>query len=143
MLSLTRVLEANVFDEFLPELEVAYIANYNTVAPNGYNLTSGGDKHKKLSDETRRKISESQRGENHPNFSKSLSVETRRKISESQRGEKNHNFGKKHSEVHRRKISEALKDEKNHFYGKTHSAETRRKISEAQKGKNLSVETAS
>ena len=27
----------------LPDLEVAYIANYNTVAPSGYNLDSGGD----------------------------------------------------------------------------------------------------
>ena len=38
-----EILEANVFDEFLPDLEVAYIANYNTVAPHGYNLTYGGE----------------------------------------------------------------------------------------------------
>lgn len=38
-----EILEANVFDEFLPDLEVAYIAKHNTVAPNGYNLTYGGE----------------------------------------------------------------------------------------------------
>ena len=37
-----EVLEANVFDEFLPDLEVAYIAEFNTFVPNGYNLTRGG-----------------------------------------------------------------------------------------------------
>ena len=48
-----EILEENVFDEFLPDLEVAYIANFNTVVPNGYNLTSGGEVAKTLSDETR------------------------------------------------------------------------------------------
>ena len=133
-----EVLEENVFDEFLPELEVAYIANYNTVAPNGYNLTSGGEVAKTLSAETRRKIGEAGKGRNHSiearrkmskaRKGKTLSAEHRSKISEALKG-------KTRSEEHCRKLSEARKGEKHYFYGKTHSAETRRKIGEAQKGK--------
>ena len=96
-----EVLEANVFPELLPDLEVAYIANHNTIAPHGYNLNSGGDlaipseetRHK-LSElakrrthlpETRRKLSEYFRGENHPHFGKPRPEETRRKISQAKR----------------------------------------------------------
>lgn len=124
-----EILEANVFDEFLPDLEVAYIANYNTVHPHGYNLTSGGD-HATHSAETRRKISEAMSGEKNPNFGKPMSDEQRKKISESMIGQKR----KPLSAETRRKISESNK-------GKTMSAEVRRKMSEAQKGKSLSVET--
>ena len=108
-----EILEANVFDEFLPDLEVAYIANFNTVRPNGYNLTYGGEA-AIPSEETRRKLSELNKGKKH-------SAETRRKMSESQ-------TGRKHTPETRRKISEANK-------GKERSAEHRRKLSEANKGK--------
>ena len=118
-----EILEANVFDEFLPDLEVAYIANYNTVVPNGYNLDSGGS-HAIPSEETRRKISEGNKG-------KRLSAETRRKISEG-------NKGKVISEETRRKLSETHKKP---LLGKRLSAETRRKISEGNKGKVISEET--
>ena len=117
-----EVLEANVFDEFLPDLEIAYIAKINTVAPHGYNLTSGGEKSKKFSEDTRRKMSQARKG-------KKSSVETIRKMS----GENNPNFGKPRSAKTRRKISEAQK-------GKIISAETRRKLSEVNKGKKLSEE---
>ena len=122
-----EILEADVFDEFLPDLEVAYIAHYNTVAPHGYNLTSGGDGHKMLSAETRRRISEAHKGKRH-------SEATRRKLSELNKGENHHFFGKTFSAEHRRKLSEAMK-------GKTLSEETRRKISEAGKGRKPSTET--
>ena len=97
------------------------------------NLTDGGDGTVGwiVSDETRRKISEAQKGEKHPMFGKTPSEETRRKISESGKGktgEKSNRFGKTHSEETRRKMSETAK-------GKTFSDETRRKISEAGKGK--------
>ena len=140
-----EILEANVFDEFLPDLEVAYIANFNTVRPHGYNLTSGGD-HAIPSEETRRKISEAQKnrtfseqhrrknseaksGKNNPNFGKPRSAETRRKISEAQKG-------KKLSAEHIRKLSEAHKGKKL----PPRSTEHCRKISEANKGKMLSIE---
>ena len=142
-----EILEANVFDEFLPDLEVAYIANYNTVAPHGYNLDSGGShaipsestrrKMSKaqtgriISEETRRKISEANKNpseETRRKLSeagkrKTFSAETRRKLSEAAKGQKNPNFGKK--------------GEKSPNFGKKHSDETRRKISEAQIGKKV------
>ena len=153
-----EVLEENVFDEFLPDLEVAYIANYNTVAPHGYNLTYGGDHkvpsedtrrkmseaHKNPSAETRRKMSEAHKGkklsEEHrrkiseAGKGRKHSAETRRKMSKARKGEKNPNFGKSPSAETQRRLSEIRK-------GKKHSAETRRKISEAHKGKTFSAET--
>ena len=128
-----EVLEANVFDEFLPDLEIAYIAKINTVAPHGYNLTSGGEKSKDVSPETRRKMSEAKKGRKR----KPYSSETRRKISESKKGENNPNFGKSPSVETRRKIS----GENNIFFGQTHSIETRRKISESKKGRKHSAES--
>ena len=75
---------------------------------------------KNRSEETRRKISEANKG-------KIVSEETRRKLSEAQKG-------KPHSEETKRKMSETKKGESNHFFGKKHSEETKRKISEAGKG---------
>ena len=117
-----EILEENVFDVFLPDLEVAYIANFNTVAPDGYNLNSGGD-HPKHSEETRRKMSEARKG-------KTPSVETRRKLSEAHKG-------RIFSEEHRQKLSETAKSRK----GIIPSAETRQKMSKAQKGRKHSQET--
>ena len=78
-----------------------------------------------MSDETRRKISESLKGKQH-------SEERRKKISESLKG-------KQHSEERRKKISESLKGNQN-MKGKHHSADTCKKISEANKGRHLSEE---
>ena len=58
-----------------------------------------------LSDETRKKKSESISGENNPMFGKHPSEETRKKKSESQYGENNPFFGKHHTEETRIKMS--------------------------------------
>ena len=63
-----------------------------------------------------------------------LSEETRRKMSESRSGEKNPFFGKNHSEASRIKMSERKKGENHPMFGKKRSEETRRRISEAKKG---------
>lgn len=97
--------------------EVYWIKFYNSLSPNGYNLETGGNKNHIVSEETRRKIIEANKGRKH-------SEETKRKMSESL---------KHPSEETRRKISEALKNRK-------WSEESRRKISEAHKGKKLSEE---
>lgn len=78
------------------------------------------------SDETRKKISESQKDENGPFYGKhhsdearrkisesmkgrTISAETRKKLSELRKGKVPWNKGKKLSEEHRRKIAESLK----------------------------------
>ena len=139
-----EILEQNVFPDLLPSLEVSYIAKLNTVAPHGYNLTTGGDGGKVPCEETRKKMSKSQKGRKHTEV-------TKRKISEKNKGEKNPNYNKTASEETRRKMSrrrkgrklsqktrqemsERQKGEKNHFYGKNLSKEHKRKLSEANTG---------
>jgi group I intron endonuclease len=48
------------------ELEIFYIKTYNTLVPNGYNLETGGNKNKFLSEETKKKMSLSRIG--HPSY---------------------------------------------------------------------------
>ncbi len=48
--------------EELSELEKKYILEYNSLSPNGYNLTSGGNNRFIVSEESRKKISLSQKG---------------------------------------------------------------------------------
>jgi len=62
----------------LNEKEIHYIKLYNSLSPNGYNLTTGGD-NKRLSDETKNKISNSNKG-------KKASEETRKRLSDSHKG---------------------------------------------------------
>ena len=88
----------------------------------GTTWISGGDTHKKLSDEARRKLSEAHKG-------KKLSDETRRKMSEAHKSRKR----KPHSAETRRKIGEAHKGKKR----PQRSEEYRRKLSEAHRGKKI------
>ena len=125
-----EILEDNVFPALLPDLEVAYIAKFETVAPLGYNLTTGGEIGKTPSEETRRKMSEGLKGKNNPNYGKPCSEETRQKISETHKANPNRAFlGKNHSLETRRNLSEMNK-------GKKLSPETKHKLSEAGKGKS-------
>ena len=137
-----EILHDGIIPEFLDTFEVEAIAKFNTIAPQGYNLTAGGEGGSR-SEETKRKISRSKKGENHPMFGKPPTKgflgkrhtpETCRKISEATTGEKNHRYGKlapnrgkPHSAKTRRKISEARK-------GKKHSEEAKRKMSGSKKG---------
>ena len=79
-------------------------------------------------EETKRKMSESQKG-------KHLSEETRKKVSEAKKGCKVWNKGRPFSEETRKKMSESQKGERNPRYGKHLSEEQKRKISEACKGR--------
>lgn len=95
----------------------------------------------KLSEETRRRISESLKG-NTSRKGKIPSEETRRKMSESRKGEKNAFFGKTHSEETMKKLYKSgtlfKKGMTPWNKGKTGlklSEETRKKMSEAKKGK--------
>lgn len=135
------------------ELEKKYIARYRSVYGElCVNIADGGcggcGKHspetiekiraahlgRKLSEETKRKLSEAVSGEKHPFFGKHRSEETKRKMSEARKGEKNHMYGKHLSDETKRKLSEANK-------GKRLSEEHREKLSISHKGKRLSEET--
>lgn len=81
---------------------------------------------KHLSDEHKKKISESHSGENNPNYGKHLSEEVIEKIRKS-------NKGKIRSEETRKRISESKKGvfagSNNPFYGKSHTDEVRSLLS--------------
>jgi group I intron endonuclease len=87
---------ANHFEEF-------YIKRFGTVVPNGYNLASGGGVFAHC-EESKKRMSDAIKGENHPFFGKFGSdhpsygmkhtPESKAKMSESRKGENNHNFGK-------------------------------------------------
>ena len=123
--------------------EQYYIEVFDTLYPNGYNLTEGGDggvaceetrkkmsevhKGKKLSEETKKKLSEAHSGEKHPMFGKHHSEESKKKMSESRKGIPAPNKGVSMSEETKKKLSEAIKEK---FI---YDEEYRRKISEAHK----------
>ena len=100
--------------EELNDREIFWISHFNSLHPNGYNKTSGGSSIMIVSDETRKKISEANKG-------RPLSEATKKKISEANKK----SSGPKTDE-HKKKISEAKK-------GSKHSEETKRKMSEAHK----------
>lgn len=105
---------------------------------------------KKHTEESRRKISESNKGkkrtkEQKERISKALkrrevtwtvSEETRRKRSEDFKGEKNPNYGKHPSEETRKKMSEAKLGKPGNRLGSHPSEETKRKISNSLKKEN-------
>ena len=105
-------------------------------------------KGKKVTTETRRKMSKShkgiQSGENHPMFGKPSSmrgkkhsVETKTKMSKKKKGKNtgidNHFYGKKHSAETKEKMSKAHKGRSSPMEGRKHTPETRAKMSESQK----------
>ena len=111
--------ECNI--DLLDERECYYIALYDTNNREcGYNIESGGNKNKTLSDETKNKLRLS-------NLGKTLPDEVKYKISKA-------NKGKKISDEQRKFLSD--------FHtGLRHSAETKLKIGISSRKENLSKET--
>lgn len=106
-------------------LEIELIREWDTTnRSKGYNITKGGEGTKGWvpSDETRRKISEANKGKNNYWYGKHHSEETKKKMSKASKG-------KSKSEEHKKKLSEANK-------GQKHTQERRKKIREACSGKN-------
>ena len=66
------------------------------------------------------------------------SEETKKKMSESQRGDKNSMFGKHHSEESKQLIREANQGKNSYWYGKKRTEETKQKISKSKTGTILS-----
>jgi group I intron endonuclease len=73
--------------EDLNNAEEYYIQWYNTLAPNGYNISLGGANSGKMNEETKQKISIATKG-------KKKSPEMRAKLSASKMGAKHNMFGK-------------------------------------------------
>lgn len=84
-------------------IEVSLIHYYKSTNPKyGYNVSEGGDI---VSEETRKKISEANKGANNPNYGK--------------RGAETSMYGRTHTEEAKAKISEANSGVNNYLYGKT------------------------
>ena len=126
-------------EDMLDEIEIKYIDLYDS-CNKGYNIESGGNKNKCLSDETKQKIREVHIG-------KIIPDDVRQKMSKSRTGKNNGMYGKHHSDESKRKISAAKKGMPGHTQtdyqkerarianlGKVVSEETRNKISQANKG---------
>ncbi len=93
-----EILAENLTSDEANELEVKYIMEYDTLAPSGYNLTTGG-LNQQPSDETKRRLSEAKIGKPRQPFTaehkqkismalsdKPRSSETRKKIASSKLG---------------------------------------------------------
>jgi hypothetical protein len=135
--------------EFFPTKQEAfnaqerYIKEYNTLTPNGYNISPKGGHNVKgcIAEETRKKISVSHIG-------KKDSIETRRKKSESRKGKSPGNKGKHISKQHSLQISKKLKGRKREkpwpskgktyveLYGEEKANNISLKLSNSLKGKN-------
>ena len=127
-------------EDVLDELEVKYIELYSSCV-RGYNIESGGNKNKHLSEETKQLLREAHIG-------RKMSEETIQKMSDARIGDKNPMYGKTHTEEARKKISEAHKGKPGHptteetkelirkaNIGKPKSEETKKKISKAAMGR--------
>lgn len=118
-----------------------YIIQYNTLVPNGYNISpkGGHDVLGSVSELTKQKISKKQKGrkltEEHKQKLKGpKSNEHKQSLKENHAdisGEKNPMYGKKHSKETKQKLSAKASlrtGSKNSFFGKHHSKETIDKI---------------
>ncbi len=65
--------------------------------------------------------------------SPTISESTRKKLGESNKGKKNPNYGKTHSAKTKQKMSEALSGENNPMFGRTLSEESRKKMSDSRR----------
>jgi len=116
----------------LNKLETFYIRKFDSMH-NGYNCNEGGDSPGAICEETKRKISEANKGCKNGMFGKLHSIETKHKMSIAN---KNNNFrlGKKATEEFKNNLSAARKGILNPMFGRTLSKETRNKISKAKTG---------
>lgn len=138
---------AKTFEE-LKKQEVAYISQFDTFIPNGYNMTIGGDgtMGRKHTDEAKKKISEKRKGFKYTDEEKEkirkksieisywkgkkLSEEARKKISDAKKGKKL----SEETKEKRKYIYEAMKGENHPLYGVGHTEESKKKMSESKKG---------
>jgi hypothetical protein len=121
--------------EELNDLEIYYINLFNTFnSEYGLNLRAGGEQGGKCSDETRKKLSESHKGQIPANKGKKMTAEQKIKIGKAKKGNKNL-LGFKFSDESKKKMSESHKGQKAWNKGGKCTEEHKKKISESNKGK--------
>ena len=120
--------------------EQYYIKVFDTLYPNGYNLTEGGEGCV-ASEETRRKLSLAQKGKHiSEEQKKKLSIALKGRVMSDEHKKKisTSNKGKHLSEETKKKISDSKKGlqsgEKHPMFGKHHSEESKKKMSDKIKG---------
>ena len=119
-----EILFNNLSKDMACKKEIELISKYDTTNPSkGYNLSTGGENpargaHWVLSDETKRKMSNSAKGEKNGFYGKHFTDEQLKKVREQNSGEKNGFYGKRHNKESKQKISASVKAHylKNPYY---------------------------
>lgn len=131
-----EILKENLDLQAANELEVKLISLHNSLHPNGYNIQIGGTFHNQTP-ELRKIISETSTGRPSVNKGIKLSDETKKKMSDAKKGKPPNNKGKicknrgvKFSEERKNQLSSAMKEKM--------TDEKRKNNSIAQSGKLLS-----
>ena len=106
----------------------------------GYNLTSGGEVGKEMSEETRTKMSNAHKGDKNYNYQRRMDEQQRLNLSMSRRGNGNPMYGKHHSKATKLKMSISQSGEKNGMYGKTHSLDAKNTISMKQGHRVIAID---
>lgn len=112
------------YNDYLPELEIKAISVFNTLVPNGYNFSFGGEISPMLNPMIAAKVSKINKG-------MPAAFKGRRHTDESKQKQRFAKLGKKHTDEHRAKIAAA-------GIGRIPLDETRKKISLANTGKSKS-----
>lgn len=125
-----------VSKEFVDEAEIYFIKEYQSNNKRfGYNIESGGNKNKHLSEETKQLMSKAKLGENNPNYGKKHSKEIIEKMSKAKLGKNHPMFGKHHSIKSKQLIKQNhmnVSGKNNPMFGKHHSEETKQKMKNAK-----------
>ena len=126
------ILTENLTKEEACHYEEVLIDYFDTMNPNkGYNIKSGGECNRH-GEETKRKISDANKGVSNGMYGKKHTEESRVKMS---KNNARYWRGNTRTEESRVKMSEAHKGENHPMYGKHHTQETKQKISRGNTGK--------
>lgn len=150
----TAILKVCYSKEELDYWEKRFIESRDTMKPNGYNLTEGGDGSKgflhtaeskskmsasrtgkKHSDKTRAKMSVTHKGKKYF-LGHRHSDETRARMSIAHKGKK-YSLGYHHSDETKARMSAARNGEKHPFYGKHHTTKSCAQISATKRSESL------